>query len=82
MEELSPTSDINLVKSLMNLIDCHIAEFKADNNFTQFNDHNSSAIVEVSSMCLCVIHIVKLLFLPLLLLLISSFELCVLSILI
>ncbi|XP_018647924.1 putative dynein heavy chain [Schistosoma mansoni] len=46
VKELSPTSDINLVKSLMNLIDCHIAEFKADNNFTQFNDHNSSAIVE------------------------------------
>lgn len=56
MKELSPTSDINLVKSLMNLIDCQIAEFNADNNFTQFTDHNSSAIVEVSSICLCVIR--------------------------
>lgn len=56
MKELSPTSDINLVKSLMNLIDCQIAEFNVDNNFTQFTDHNSSAIVEVSSICLCIIH--------------------------
>ncbi|CAH8444945.1 unnamed protein product [Schistosoma curassoni] len=46
IKELSPTSDINLVKSLMNLIDCQIAEFNADNNFTQLADHNSSAIVE------------------------------------
>ncbi|CAH8298113.1 unnamed protein product, partial [Schistosoma turkestanicum] len=46
VKELSPTSDINLVKSLMNLIDCQIAEFKTDNNFAQLSDHASGAIVE------------------------------------
>nr|CAH8829193.1 unnamed protein product [Trichobilharzia regenti] len=46
VKELTPTSDINLVRSLMNLIDCQISEFKAENTLTQFEDHVSSAIVE------------------------------------
>ncbi|KAK4472821.1 hypothetical protein MN116_004037, partial [Schistosoma mekongi] len=46
VKELSPTSDINLVKSLMNLIDCQMSEFKVETSLPQFDDHSSCAIVE------------------------------------
>ncbi|GAA51425.1 dynein heavy chain 7 axonemal [Clonorchis sinensis] len=45
-KELSPTGDINLVKSLMNLIDCHMTEFKDANVLEQFDPLVANSVVE------------------------------------
>ncbi|OON19288.1 ATPase family protein, partial [Opisthorchis viverrini] len=45
-KELSPTGDINLVKSLMNLIDCHMSEFKDANVLEQFDLLVANSVVE------------------------------------
>ncbi|TPP57810.1 Dynein heavy chain [Fasciola gigantica] len=45
-KELSPTGNINLVKSLMNLIDCHVSDFKEENILDQFDPQVANTIVE------------------------------------
>ncbi|CAH8568670.1 unnamed protein product [Dicrocoelium dendriticum] len=45
-KELSPTGDINLVKSLMNLIDCHMDNFHEEACLDRFDPTEASAVVE------------------------------------
>ncbi|KAF5402027.1 Dynein axonemal heavy chain 7 [Paragonimus heterotremus] len=45
-KELSPTGDINLVKSLMNLIDCHMVELKEETSLEQFEPEVAFTVVE------------------------------------
>ncbi|CAH1790213.1 unnamed protein product [Owenia fusiformis] len=46
VKELSPTSDINLVRSLMNLIDCHFDEFRDDSAFGALDERQVCAWLE------------------------------------
>ncbi|KAI6065272.1 Dynein heavy chain 7, axonemal [Aix galericulata] len=39
-KELSPTSDTNLIRSLMNLMDCMMDEFTDETQFKAMNDHD------------------------------------------
>ncbi|CAL8107738.1 unnamed protein product [Calicophoron daubneyi] len=45
-KELSPTGDINLVKALMNLIDCHVSDMKDENILDQFEAPMGDTICE------------------------------------
>ncbi|VEL14485.1 unnamed protein product [Protopolystoma xenopodis] len=46
--ELSPTTDINLVKSLMNMIDCHLDGFKEEGALDALEENGINTLVEVS----------------------------------
>ena len=46
-QELSPTSDTNLVQSLMNLIDCFMDDFADENKQKERNDRESFSLLEV-----------------------------------
>lgn len=46
-QELSPTSDTNLVRSLMNLIDCFMDDFTDENKQKDRNDRESFSLLEV-----------------------------------
>ena len=46
-QELSPTSDINLVRSLTNLIDCHLDDFKEPDLIETNGENNINCIIEV-----------------------------------
>jgi hypothetical protein len=46
-QELSPTSDTNLVHSLMNLIDCFMDDFADENKQKERNDQESFSLLEV-----------------------------------
>ncbi|XP_055472779.1 dynein axonemal heavy chain 7, partial [Psammomys obesus] len=45
-KELSPTSDTNLVRSLMNLIDCFIDDFGDENKQKERSDRESFSLIE------------------------------------
>ncbi|NP_001355646.1 dynein, axonemal, heavy chain 7B isoform X1 [Mus musculus] len=45
-KELSPTSDTNLVQSLMNLIDCFMDDFADENKQKERNDRESFSLLE------------------------------------
>ncbi|XP_006082785.1 LOW QUALITY PROTEIN: dynein heavy chain 7, axonemal [Myotis lucifugus] len=45
-KELSPTSDTNLVRSLMNLIDCFMDEFADEVNVRERNDREAYSLLE------------------------------------
>ncbi|NXY69389.1 DYH7 protein, partial [Glareola pratincola] len=45
-KELSPTSDTNLVRSLMNLMDCMMDEFADEDKVKAMNDHDISSWLE------------------------------------
>lgn len=49
-QELSPTSDTNLIRSLMNLMDCMMDEFTDETKFKAMNDHDIFSWLEVGSM--------------------------------
>ncbi|XP_013422101.1 dynein heavy chain 7, axonemal isoform X2 [Lingula anatina] len=46
MKELSPTSDTNLVKSLMNLMDCQMDEFQDEAKFSQLDERQVFGWIE------------------------------------
>lgn len=46
-QELSPTSDTNLVRSLMNLIDCFMDEFTDEVKVKERNDREAYSLLEV-----------------------------------
>ncbi|KAF6028575.1 DNAH7 [Bugula neritina] len=46
IEELCPTSDTNLVKSLMNLMDCQMETFRDEGKFAQLDDRQAIAWLE------------------------------------
>lgn len=46
-QELSPTTDTNLVKSLMNLIDCQMDEFQDEAKIAQMEEQEVIAWLEV-----------------------------------
>ena len=45
-QELCPTSDTNLVKSLMNLMDCQMATFRDEGKFSQLDERQVIAYLE------------------------------------
>lgn len=47
LKELSPTSDANLVKSLMNLMDTLLDEFHNEAQFKELNEREVAAWLEV-----------------------------------
>ena len=49
-QELCPTSDTNLIQSLMNLMDCMMDEFADEAKIKAMNDHDISSWLEVSSL--------------------------------
>lgn len=46
-QELSPTSDTNLVRSLMNLIDCFMSDFADEVKVGERNDRETYSLLEV-----------------------------------
>lgn len=46
-QELSPTSDTNLVRSLMNLIDCFMDDFADETKQKERNDRETFSLLEV-----------------------------------
>ena len=48
LQELSPTSDTNLVKSLMNLVDCMMDEFHDEAQIAQMEEREITTLLEVS----------------------------------
>lgn len=46
-QELSPTSDTNLIRSLMNLMDCMMDEFADDAKVKAMNDNDIFSCLEV-----------------------------------
>lgn len=49
-QELSPTSDTNLVRSLMNLMDCMMDEFTDEAKVKAVNDHDIFSWLEVGCL--------------------------------
>lgn len=49
-QELSPTSDTNLIQSLMNLMDCMMDEFADEAKVKAMNDHDILSWLEVGSL--------------------------------
>lgn len=49
-QELSPTSDTNLVRSLMNLIDCFMDNFADEVKVRERNDRETYSLLEVSPL--------------------------------
>lgn len=47
LQELSPTSDTNLVKSLMNLMDCMMDEFHDEAKMKSMNENDIFSWLEV-----------------------------------
>lgn len=47
LQELSPTNDINLVKSLMNLMDCLMDEFQDEAKIAQMEEREIITWLEV-----------------------------------
>lgn len=47
VQELTPTSDTALVRSLMNLIDCLTDEFYDESKLEQFSERETSSWLEV-----------------------------------
>ena len=56
MQELSPTTDANLVVSLMNLIDCLSDEFRDEAKASQMEDREINSWLEV---CRCMVKQAK-----------------------
>lgn len=49
-QELSPTSDTNLVRSLMNLMDCFMDNFSDEIKVRERNDRETYSLLEVRSI--------------------------------
>lgn len=52
-QELSPTSDTNLVKSLMNLMDCMMDEFHDEAKMKSMNENDICSWLEVCEHTHC-----------------------------
>ena len=57
LQELSPTSDANLVRSLMNLCECQMDEFKDEQKFKQLTPEQVEAWIMVGRVSLVYMYV-------------------------
>jgi hypothetical protein len=53
LQELSPTTDANLVKSLMNLVECQIDDMKDESKMTKIDERQLISQLEVCKQAYC-----------------------------
>lgn len=55
LQELSPTTNTNIVKSCMNLMDCMLDEFQDEESFKKLNEREVASWLEVCVIKICML---------------------------